>query len=316
MAAPKRPRWGSLQFYPRKRSEKAIPSVNWSTMQFDGKTEGLLGYIAYKVGMASALVKDSTDKSMTQNKKIYVPVTILEAPAMKILSVRFYKNGIVVKDVVVSNDKELKKVVRVSKEIKSLDSQIPKEFEDIRVICYSIVKQTSVKKTPDLIELAIAAKDKLAFVKNLVGKEITLKDFIKTELVDSRALTKGKGLVGPVKRFGLSLKSHKSEKGQRRPGSLGPWHPARVIFRVPLAGQMGMFTRVQYNNKIVTTGNIAEKNINKSTGFHSYGKINSSYVIIKGSIQGPAKRQVLLTPSFRPTKEMAKKKYEFLEVLK
>ena len=57
--------------------------------------------------------------------------------------------------------------------------------------------------------------------------------------------------MGPVKRFGISLKFHKSEKGVRRPGSLAPWHPARVTFRTPNMGQTGFFTRVSYNNLIM-----------------------------------------------------------------
>src|SRR3989304_107773 len=105
MAAGKRPRFGSLQYWPRKRAEKAIPNVNWSVVKGDGKTDSLLGFIAYKVGMGTALVKDMTDKSMTQNKKIYIPITVLETPNMKVYSVRFYKHGKVMKDVVVSNDK-------------------------------------------------------------------------------------------------------------------------------------------------------------------------------------------------------------------
>ena len=128
-------------------------------------------------------------------------------------------------------------------------------------------------------------------------------------------MTKGKGLVGPVKRFGITLKQHKSEKGVRRPGSLGPWHPARVTFVTPMAGQLGMFSRVIYNLKIVSSGSISEKNINPSSGFKNYGNIKTNYIIVKGSIQGPAKRQILLTPSFRPTKKQIKKKYEFAELL-
>ena len=146
-----RPRFGSLQFWPRKRAEKQIPSVNWKTV----KGKGLLGFITYKVGMATAIVKDSTDKSMTSGKRISIPITILEAPNMKIFSVRFYNKGIVVKEVIVSNDKELKKFLKVPKQLKPLDSSIPSEYDDVRVIVYSMPKQTSVKKTPDLIEIAI-----------------------------------------------------------------------------------------------------------------------------------------------------------------
>jgi len=70
-------------------------------------------------------------------------------------------------------------------------------------------------------------------------------------LVDIRGLTIGKGLQGPVKRFGITLKAHKSEKGQRSVGAIGSFHPTRVTFRVPRAGQLGMFTRVTYNNKLL-----------------------------------------------------------------
>jgi len=314
MAGGTKPRHGSLQFWPRKRAEKQIPSANWSVVKGDGKTDSLLGFIAYKAGMGTALVKDMTDKSMTQNKKIYIPITILEVPNMKIYSVRFYKNNKVMKDVVVSNDKELKRIILAPKQPQNLDEKAPKDFEDIRVIAYSIPSQTAIKKSPDIIELGIEAKDKLAFVKSLVGKEISLKDFLKYQLLDVRGLTKGKGLVGPVKRMGIGLKSHKSEKGVRRPGTLGPWHPAHTSFRVAQAGQLGMFSRVIYNNKVVGSGTIAEKNINPKGGLKQYGNIKSAYLILKGSVQGPQKRQVLLTPSFRPTKSMAKKKYELVEV--
>lgn len=312
MPAPKSPRKGSLQFYPRKRASKLLPSVNWAPIKAD--SQGILGFIVYKVGMASVIVKNTTDKAMTTGKRIVIPVTILETPNMKIFSVRFYKNNKVIKDIVISNDKELKRRLRVSKQISDL-SKIPENYDDIRIIVYSLPKQTSIKKTPDIGELAIKADNKLEFVKSLINKELTIRDFVKTSLVDVRGLTKGKGIQGPVKRFGIGLKQHKSEKGVRRPGSLGPWHPARVTFRTPMAGQLGFFTRVIYNNKIIALGNIKEKDINSESGYKHYGKINSSYILLAGSVQGPPKRQILITPSFRPTKHQLKKKYEFIELV-
>lgn len=317
MAAPSRPRLGSLQFWPRVRSNKQIPSVNWSTL--NKVTEpGLLGFLTYKVGMATVSVKDNTADSMTKGKKIIFPVTVLEAPNMKLFSIRLHKNKQVLKDIIVNNDKDLKRKLIVPKAVSGLEN-LPTDFDDVTAIAYSIVSQTAFKKTPDLIELGISAANpaaKLEYAKSLIGKEILAKDFIaKKELLDSRALTKGHGLTGPLPRFGLTLKAHKSEKGRRRPGSLGPWHPHHVVFRVPQAGQFGMFSRVIYNNKVIFTSDIKEKNINPKSGFKHYGNIKSNYILIKGSIQGPVKRQVLLTTSFRPTKDMAKKKYEFIEVL-
>ncbi len=310
-----RPRKGSLQFYPRKRASKFIPSVNWSTI--NSKEQGILGFITYKVAMASALVKDSTEHSMTKGKRKTIPVTILEAPNMKLLSARFYKNGIVIKDILLSKESLLSKKIKLPKTLKDLTKEAPKEYDEIRVLAYSLPSQTSIKKTPDIAELALSGENKLELLTSLIGKELSLSDFLKKDLtlLDIRGLTKGKGNVGPVKRFGITLKAHKSEKGRRNPGSLAPWHPARVTFRTPMAGQLGLFTRVHYNQKLIFSGKISENSINPSSGFKNYGKIKSSYLIINGSVQGPPKRQIIITPSFRPALFQAKKKYEFIQLL-
>jgi large subunit ribosomal protein L3 len=130
------------------------------------------------------------------------------------------------------------------------------------------------------------------------------------QLVDIRGLTKGKGFQGPVKRFGITLKNHKSEKGVRRPGSLGPWNPSRVTFRVPMAGQLGMFTRVIYNNKIIDIG----KSEGKIKNLKNYGNVKTDYVIVKGSVMGPSKRQLIITSPLRKTKKQSKKDYELVEL--
>ena len=309
-----RPRFGSLQFWPRKRASKFLHSVNWKPV-INSKIisdEGLLGFISYKVGMGNAIVKDNTEKSMTKGKRKMVPVTVLEVPNMKIFSVRFYKNGKVMRDVVVSKDKELKRKLKVPKDLKN-DLEKVKDFDDIRVLMYGVMKNM-FKKKPDMVEIGINATDKLNFVKKIIGKEIGLDEILKWNLVDVRGLTKGKGLQGPVRRFGITLKFAKSEKGQRTPGSIGPWHPARVTFRVPMAGQLGMFSRVHYNLKVIDSGKINEKDINKKEGFKRYGKIRNNYIVLAGSVQGPAKRQIVITPALRPTKKQIKKDYELLEV--
>lgn len=310
MSAPKSPRKGSLQFWPRKRASKFLPSVNWDAIN-SGKN--LKGFICYKAGMASAYVKDDSPNSMTKGKKIIIPITILECPPMKIFSVRFYKNKKVSKEVLAENiDKELKKKIKFPK-AKGKGVDEIKDYDDIRVICYSQVKKTGIKKTPDLAEIGLSgtAEEKINFVKEQLGKDIFILNFFgKGQLIDLRGQTKGKGLVGPLKRFGLTLKSHKSEKGRRRPGSLGPWHPARVTFRAPLAGQMGTFMRIIYNNKIIELG----KSENNFRNIKNYGDIKTDYAIVAGSVQGPAKRQLLITSPLRETKKQSKKIYEFIEL--
>ena len=311
MPTSKSPRKGSLQFWPRKRAAKFLPSTNWDAIKSD---KILKGFIAYKAGMASAFIKDDSEHSMTKGKKKIVPVTILECPSMKILSVRFHKNGIVANEVLAPNlDKELKRKLKLPKTVKKLDSIKSEEYEDLKVIAYSIVKKTNLKKTPDIIEIGLSGSygEKLNFVKENLEKEISILDiFDKGQLIDVRGLTKGKGLQGPVRRFGITLKNHKSEKGQRRPGSLGPWHPARVIFRVPMAGQLGTFTRVVYNNKILDMGKAEEKFKN----IKNYGDVKTDYIVVEGSLQGSAKRQLILTQPLKPTKKQLKKQHELIEL--
>ena len=311
MPTRKSPRKGSLQYWPRKRAAKFLPSINWNAIK-TGKT--LKGFIAYKAGMASALVKDETEDSMTKGKQKVVPVTILECPQMKIFSVRFYKNGKVFGEVLSENlDKELKRKVKLPKASKKKLDSFTNEFDDLRVIVYSVVKKTGLKKKPDMIEVGLTGsyEDKLNYVKENLGKEISVLDiFDADQLVDVRGLTKGKGLQGPVKRFGIKLKRAKSEKGRRRPGSIGPWHPARVIFRVPMAGQLGMFTRAHYNHKVMDLGK-AEGNFKN---IKNYGDVKTDYIVVQGSVQGSAKRQLVLTQALRPTKKQTKKNYELIEL--
>jgi large subunit ribosomal protein L3 len=311
---------GSLQFYPRVRAKKVLPSVNWAPVEKQ-KDSGLMGFIGYKVSMVSVAVKDNTEDSMTKGKQIVIPATIIECPVLKIYSVRFYKNKKVVGDAIVSNDKVLKGRVRLSKqvqEVKNLDDFFGKiDFDDVRVIVYSDVKNTGVgKKNPDMIEIAIAGdKDaKINFVKEKIGKDILVSEVFGDGLVDVRGVTKGFGTQGPVKRFGISLKASKSEKGRRRPGSLAPWHPARVTFRAPQMGQTGYHTRIVYNNVILQIGKTSEKDVNPKGGFENYGVIKGEYIVVHGSIPGPSKRQIVVTPALRPTRYQAKKKFEVLSI--
>ena len=315
MPTRKSPRKGSLQFWPRKRASKFLPKVNWNAIPSDSSKK-LKGFICYKAGMVSAYVKDNTPDSMTKGKKISIPVTILECPQLKIFSVRFYKNSNIVKEIIVENpDKELKRRIKLPKKYGKIDDVKPEEYDNIRVLCYSLVKKTGIKKTPDMCEIGLSGtkEEKLNFVREKIEKEISILDiFEKNKLVDLRGLTKGHGFSGPVKRFGITLKQHKSEKGRRRPGSLGPWHPARVTFRTPMAGQLGMFTRVLYNNKIIDVGK-SEGN-EKLKNIKNFGDVKTDYIILRGSVQGPARRQILLTSPLRETKKQLKKNYELIEL--
>ena len=277
-----------------------------------------MGAIGYKVGMKSAYVRDNTPNSLTKGQRIIIPVTVIECPLMKIFSIRFYKNKKPIGEVLNSNlDKELKRKVKLPKTVKKkIEDFKQEEFDDLRVLIYSQVKKTGIKKRPDINEIGLSGSlnEKLEFVKKNMTKDISIKDIFKEEVVDVRGITKGKGTQGTIKRFGITLKAHKSEKGQRTLGSGGPWHPSRVDFTQPRMGQMGYFTRIVYNNKIIKISDINEKNINPEGGFKHFGQIKTDYILVRGSIQGPIKRQLLITTPLRRTKKQNKKTYEFIEL--
>ena len=305
-----RPRHGSLQFWPRKRAEKEIPSVNWNALEKSHAKNRLLGFLCYKVGMKSVLVKDNTQHSMTKGKSIILPVTIVECPPMKLYSIRFYKNRKVAGEIISpSLDKELIRKIKMPKLNKGKEIA---DFDDVRIIAYSVAKKTGIKKTPDMLEIGLKgnAAEKLEFAKSLMNREIEFEEFFdKNQSVDMHCVTKGHGFSGAVKRFGIQFRPHKSEKGVRRPGSLGPWHPARVTFMAPMAGQLGFFTRVKYNNKIINIG----KELNEE--FLHYGFVKTHYAMIKGSVHGPCKRAVVLTSVLKPTKIAAKENFEFIKII-
>lgn len=315
MPTRKSPRKGSLQFWPRKRASKFLPRVNWNAID-SGKV--IKGFIGYKAGMTSVQVVDNTSDSMTKGKKITIPATIIECPKMKILSVRLYKDGIVAKEILNDNlDKELKRKLKIPKKKSDIEKLKIEGYDDVRIVVYSRVKTSGLKKKPDVIELGLVGslEEKENFIKENLKKELSILDFFeKGQLVDFRGLTKGKGFQGPVKRFGIHLRVHKSEKGVRKVGSIAPWHPARVTFRTPMAGQMGLHTRVVYNNKIIDLGNSEGKDFLK--GIKNYGNVNTDYLIVTGSVQGSAKRQILITSALRETKKTKKKEYELIGVLR
>jgi large subunit ribosomal protein L3 len=323
------PRKGSMQVWPRKRAEKFLPRVNWKPVielkekkPDKEKTVNLLGFIGYKAGMASAYVKDNTPDSMTKNKRIIVPVTIIECPSMKILSIRFYKNKKILREILNEVlDKELVRIIKMPKkktDVKNLLESVKiEDFDDVQLMMYSEVKKTGLKKIPDISEIALngSKEEKIKFIKENLNREFSVADVFPKGLVDVRGITIGHGFQGAVKRFGIRLRFHKSEKGVRRVGSIGAWHPTGVRFRVPMPGQMGFHSRICLNNSIVASKKFeGDKDMISKRVFQNYGIIKNDYIVIQGSVQGSQKRQLLITSPFRATKKQSKKNYEFLEL--
>lgn len=298
MPSPKTPRSGSMQFWPRKRAKRIYPRVrHWKPT----KNAGLLGFAGYKAGMTHVTYNDTAKFSRAKGEEVTCPVTVLECPPLKIAAVRFYaqKKGQrqPVKEVMVASDKDLSRKIVVSKQAKKLDEVKPAQYDDLTLLVYTQPKLVGLKKKPELFELPLAGtkEEKRAFVEEHLNKPLTI-DMVFKEgaLADAHGITKGKGFQGPVKRFGIDLKRHKSEKTRRNPGAIGVWDRRYHMYRVPHAGQMGFQQRVDYNKKVLKIANDPEA-INPEGGFIRYGLVKNTYILLKGSLSGPKKRLIFLS---------------------
>ncbi len=85
----RKPRCGSMQYWPRKRA-KRVRVRSYAKLN-EAK---ILGFAGYKVGMTHALITDNKKHTLTKGTDVFCPVTILECPPLKTASIRFYKNSI------------------------------------------------------------------------------------------------------------------------------------------------------------------------------------------------------------------------------
>jgi large subunit ribosomal protein L3 len=165
----------------------------------------------------------------------------------------------------------------------------------------SIPERTGLgKKKPEIFEAPIGgpdAKAKIEYARGILGKELAISDIISEgEYLDAIAVTTGKGWQGVVKRYGVALNTHKSTKARRHGGSIGAETQGKVMFTIPRAGQMGFHRRVDKAKRVLMVSQDA-KQVLPPDGFIHYGKIQSPYILLEGSVPGPAKRAILLRKS-------------------
>jgi large subunit ribosomal protein L3 len=308
----KKPREGSLAFWPKKRAKRIYPTI---TSYPDVEKAKIMGFAGYKAGILHAILLDNKKGSLTFGQEVSTPVTVLDCPPLKVIGLRAYTSSVkgqqvltqaLVKDspkdislkIKVGNFKTEEKMMEIEKNLDKISK--------LRLIIATQPRLSGIRKhTPEIFELEIGGKDnkeKFEFSKNLLGKEVTAKDmFREGELIDVTGVTKGKGTAGPVKRFGIKIQVRKATKKRRHVGSLGQERPGKVRHTVPMAGQLGLFTRTDLNKRVLKLGEKGEE-ITPKGGFTRYGVIKNNYILLEGSIPGSKKRLVLLRPAIRPGK--------------
>jgi len=315
-----RPRRGSLGFYPRKRAKRLVPRFrSWPKVEDTVP----LGFFGYKAGMTHMLLVDARRRTPTSGQPVFTPVTVIETPPIFVYGIRFYReyDGSLraATEVWAENlPKELGRRITLPEKVdhkERLEGVDPSAYVDVRLLVATQPKLTTIgKKTPDVGEIALGGKtvgEKFEKAKELLGKEIRVSDVFKQgELVDVKAVTKGKGFEGVVKRFGVFEFGHKKEKTKRGVGCIGPWHPAKVMWTVPRPGQMGFHTRTEYNKLVILVSNPKEQPITPAGGFLHYGEVRNDYIVLAGSVPGPAKRIIGIRKAIRPTRHS----FQFSEI--
>merc|ERR1712179_159884 len=187
-------------------------------------------------------------------------------------------------------------------------AQMKKYCTVIRVICHGIME----------IQLnGGSVADKVAFARDHFEKEIPVTAvFAKDEMMDIVGVTKGHGFKGVTSRWHCKKLPRKTHKGLRKVACIGAWHPSRIQYTVPRAGQKGYHHRCEVNKKIYRMGagfamedgklvknnasteyDLADKSINPMGGFPHYGEVKQDFIMIKGCCIGPKKRVLTLRKS-------------------
>jgi len=312
--APKR---GSLAYLPRGRAARTVGRIRFWP-EVEAETPTLLGFAGYKAGMTHVFMVNDTPGSSDFGMEVARPATVIEVPPVIVYAIRAYtKNPYGLQSFTEAwmkkPPKDLERALTPPKNnnpeqaFKKMEEKLDK-LAEFRLLIATQPRLASVsKKKPDLMEIKVdgaTIQEQFEYVKNLLGKTVSATDIFKEgQYVDVISITKGKGFQGPVKRWGVRILSHKARKTKRGIATLGPWHPARVQYSIPRAGQMGYHQRTEYNKRILKIGPDGSE-VTPQGGFLRYGQINGTYILIDGSVPCPTKRLIRLRYPARPPKRV------------
>lgn len=301
MPRKRKPRRGSLQYWPRKKARRIYPRQNF---HIKGKEARPLGFAGWKAGMTHIVIVNNI-QSQTYGKSITKPVTILDAPSLFCCGFRFYKNSPSSHVIAEKWSTKLPKGLELMrKTIPSRKNVIPESYDDVTLIVSTQPSKSGMaKRTPDVFELAIGGElnKKIEYAESMLGNEIHAADVFRPgEFVDVAGVTKGHGYSGSVKRFGIRTQGRKSQQMHRHVGSIGATTPRKVDWRVPMPGQYGFFTRTEFSKRIIMVGDDPNQ-ITPKGGFLGYGNLKS-FILVEGSVPGSRKRLVRLRKAARTTK--------------
>jgi len=336
------PRRGSLGFLPRKRSRTLKGRIRSFPKDDPSKPCHLTAFIGYKAGCTHIVREVDKIGSKSHHKEVVEAVTILETPPMVVVGVVGYvetPTGMrqlttawaahlsedfrrtLVKKWYRSKKKAFskytKKAAENKDEITERLNKIKRASSVVRVIAQTQPRKLGFQKKAHVIEIQInggTIAEKVDFAYNLFEKVVPVDAvFEESSMIDIVGTTKGRGFQGVTSRWGTRKLPRKTHKGLRKVACIGAWHPARVSFAVPRAGQDGYHHRTEINKKVYRIGkkesnstsgstefDLTKKGITPMGGFPHYGAVSEDWVMLKGGVMGPKKRPITLRRSVRP----------------
>jgi len=277
--------------------------------------------------------------SKMHKKEVVEAVSVIEAPPMVVVGVvgyvetprglrslttvwaehlgedlrrRFYKNWY--KSKKKAYHRYAKKYEGDARPIETQIARIEKYCQVVRVIAHTQIKSVKLgQKKAHMMEIQLnggSVADKVKWAREHFEKQVSVSSvFEDDEMIDTIAVTKGHGFEGVTARWGTKKLPRKTHKGLRKVACIGAWHPSRVKYSVPRAGQDGFHHRTEVNKKIYRIGakgdlksgstnfDITDKVITPMGGFPHYGIVNEDWVMVKGSTPGVKKRVITLRKS-------------------
>jgi len=236
---------------------------------------------------------------------------------------RFYKNYYAAKKKAFTNYAKKYEAKDGKKPVDRDIDRVRKYCQVVRVLCCTQIEKMKFRqKKAHLMEIQVnggSVADKVKWATEHFEKEISVDQvFNMDEMVDTISITRGKGTSGVIKRFRVSRLPRKTHRGLRKVACIGAWHPSAVKWTVARTGNLGYFHRTQINQKIFRVGkgavggirnnaqtenDPAEKNITPIGGFPHYGIVNEDFLLLRGGVMGPRKRQITIRKSLlQPSK--------------
>ncbi|MDE1874097.1 MAG: 50S ribosomal protein L3 [Candidatus Micrarchaeota archaeon] len=311
---------GSLEFWPHRRAQRLLPRVrNWP----DSKEPAALSLLAFKAGMTHIGIMDDS-LSPTKGQEIMRAATVVVLPKIFVYGIRFYGKKYLYKqpideiyDAPTAQKVGIKKTK--TKGVEDAKKSI-KEYSDLTMLAFADPESLKIGIKKQLrFEVPIGGADvqsKLAFAEKMLGKEIKLAETIANgDFIDVTAVSKGKGWEGPIHRFGAARQYHKATGKIRHISPLGAFSPPKVLFSVPQAGHLGFNYRTELNKRVLKVGTSQDAaTVTPNGGFLKFGIVNGDYLLIDGSIPGPAKRLIRIRKALRSSKKAAAPKITYVSL--